>query len=203
MNVNRAPKPYGMAYQRRAAQAAIEAGCKGNEMGILYCLFTKIDFDTGATPELAHMDLGADMGGVSFNTVRKCIGSLRKAGIIRYADYRGRGVKWADNSGHANRYQMAIPPLDPVQNLDRGVSKKDTAPCTKNVHHYSKPIYPNGNEDTPSRREGDKLPDSKRGGALVSFDDLLVAPWNLSYANARIEWDRIRAENAQHEFAAE
>lgn len=176
MNSNRAPRPYGQSYQLRTAQAAIAAGCKGNEMGILYCLFMKIDFNTGTTPELSHRDLGADMGGLSFNTVRAAIGRLRRAGIVRYADYRGKGVKWADGSGHANRYQMALPPIDPVQNLDRGVSKKQPAPPPKNVHHSNNPSLSDGAEAAPSRREGDKaplIPDTDRGGEPVPFGELV------------------------------
>jgi len=145
-------------------------------MGILYCLFMKIDFNTGTTPELSHKDLGADMGGLSFNTVRAAIRRLKKAGIIRYAEHRGKGVVWADGSGHANRYQMAIPPVDPVQNLDRGVSKKRPAPPPKNVHHYNNPSLSDGAEAAASRGEGDKAPliaDADRGGELVSFGELV------------------------------
>jgi len=145
-------------------------------MGILYCLFMKIDFTTGTTPELSHKDLGADMGGLGFKAVSAAIGRLRKAGIIRYADFRGRGVKWSDGSGHANRYQMAFPPIDPVQNLDRGVSKKEPAPPPKNVHHYNNPSLSDGADAAASRGEGDKvplIPDTDRGGERVPFGELM------------------------------
>lgn len=169
-------KPYGSAYQRRAVQVALEAGCKGNEMGILYCLFTKIDYGTGQTQALAHKDLGSDMGGLSFDTVRKCIGNLRKAGVIKYADYRGKGVKWGDGSGHANRYQMALPVSDPVEKTHRGVGENSTIPPGKNTHHFKNPSLPDGNEDTPSRREGDKVPDPSRKEELQ-----LLSQWTSQH----------------------
>ena len=190
MNTNRAPKPYGQAYQLRAAKAAIAAGCKGNEMGILYCLFMKIDFNTGTTPEIAHSDLGADMGGLSFDTVRKCIRALRNAGIIRYADYRGRGVKWSDNSGHANRYQMALPPIDPVEKTHRGVGEKHPDPLGKNTHHYMNPSLSDGDEAAPSRREVDKVPDPNRGGAPATLGELVT---RYGYGRAREIWDAGKA----------
>ena len=91
------------------------AGCKGNEMGLLYCLFHQSglwDWTTGQTNRpISHNDLAKAMGGLSYNTVKNAMASLRKAGILGYADHRGRGVKWSDGSGHANRYKLLLPPV--------------------------------------------------------------------------------------------
>jgi len=121
--------------------AAVEAGCKGNAMGVLFCLFHQSglwDWDTGQTVrEISHKDLGKAMGNLSYNTIRKAVTELRHAGILGYADYRGKGVKWSDGSGHANRYKLLIPPLDPPQNLGTPLPKKRADPYPKNVHHYT------------------------------------------------------------------
>lgn len=160
MSANR--NPYGPGYQKRAAKAAVAAGCKGNVMGVLYCLMTKINWATGETPELAHTSLGEDMGGLHRDTIRGYIRELRAAGIIRYADYRGKGVVWSDNSGHSNRYQMALPVIDPVVNHHTPPGENTTPPRGKSPHHYISPYFQYGKKDPASRRGG-QWPASSEG----------------------------------------
>ncbi len=145
-------------------------------MGVLYCLFTKIDFDTGQTPEIAHTSLGDDMGGLGYNTIQKAVTALRKAGVITYAGFRGRGTVWSDGQGKANRYQMTLPGEDPSQKLGGGVPKKEADPLPKTGNHFKKPSLSDGNEGTPSRREGDKVPDPSRKEELQ-----LLSQWTSQH----------------------
>lgn len=173
-------------------------------MGVLFCLFHQSglwDWDTGQTVrEISHKDLGKAMGNLSYNTIRKAVTELRHAGILGYADYRGKGVKWSDGSGHANRYKLLIPPLDPPQNLGTPLPKKRADPYPKNVHHYHTPYIHKGSAGAPSRRDVDKAtigdPSADHGQALRKranevFDQVFNDTNNFG-----------KARQAEHDFLA-
>ena len=97
-------------------------------MGVLYCLFMQSglwDWTTGQTiREISHSDISKAMGGVDYKTVQKAVTALRASGVLGYAASKGRGVKWADGTGKANRYQLLLPALNPSQKTGRPLPKK-------------------------------------------------------------------------------
>ncbi len=163
MNTNRAPQPYGPAYQEMCAQAAIAAGCKRGAMSVFYCLMHQRglwDWATGQTTrEIAHSDLAKALGGADYKTIQRGITALRQAGVLTYADERGRGVKWSNGEGKANRYKLLLPPLSgvvggedtPTQKTGRPLPKKRADPYPKNGQHYHNSISPKG-ENAPASR---------------------------------------------------
>ena len=150
--------PFGIAYQNRCAQAAIQAGCKGNTMGVLYCLFMQSglwDWTTGQTMrEISHKDIAKAMGGVDYKVVQRATTALRAAGVLGYAASRGRGVKWADGTGKANRYQLLLPAADPSPKKGRPLPQKGADPFPKKGQHYHSSIYSNGERDAPRGERG-------------------------------------------------
>lgn len=204
-----AARPYGPAYQEMCARAAVAAGCKGNAMGVLYCLFMQSglwDWNTGQTVrEISHKDVAKAMGGIEYKTVQKAITELRKAGVMGYADHRGRGTVWSDGTGHANRYKLLLPPKDPTQKTGTPHQdppqktgtpppKKRADPYPKNGYHYHSSIYSNGEDAAASRGEADKVPDPHRGGEPATLVQLTT---RHGYAEARRIWEAAEfAENA-------
>lgn len=174
-------------------------------MGVLYCLFMQSglwDWATGQTTRpISHKDIGESMGGINYKTVQTAIRQLREAGILGYADHRGRGVKWQDGSGHANKYKLLLSAKDPTQKTGRPLVKKREAPSPKNGQHYPSSIYSNGKSDAAGRGELDKVPSGDREMELLRFNELMREHGNYGEASAALKaW---KAENGQNAIAAE
>lgn len=193
-------RPYGPAYQQMCAREAVTAGCSGNAMGILYCLFNQSglwDWQTGQTNRpISHRDIGKAMGGLGYDTVRRAIAKLRKAGILDYADHRGRGVVWSDGTGQANKYKLMLPPLGGGQNITTPPVKNATGPRANNDHHYQSSFLSKGDKGPPSRRQ--EAPSSDR----TPEEQAQFSQWEREYSYS-YALGMLKRQRQQQALAAE
>ncbi|KPU83823.1 hypothetical protein JI58_02290 [Marinosulfonomonas sp. PRT-SC04] len=160
--------PYGKGPQRLMAKIAVDAGCKGNTMGVFFYLCAqKIDWVTGQTTEISHRTIGQEMG-LAYHAVQRAITALIGAGVMKHEK---KGVVWANGAGRANIYQFSLQPT-PSPKQGRAPPQNREEPLPKTGNHYINPYIQkrgaSAHKDAPRRGGGDKVSE-ERAGELRQF----------------------------------